>query len=119
MSFARCAAAPHRLWQGDRVGFRQGKLRAVLVVAEVALSIVLLIGAGLLMRSFLILTRVDLGFNPKNVLYFELVWRELLQFQLERSGFHFKSQDSEKFSNAPASRRMKAVPGVLAGAGMR
>src|SRR6267154_381615 len=54
--------------------FRHGKLRAVLVVAEVALSIVLLSGAGLLMRSFLILTRVDLGFDPKNVLYFELTW---------------------------------------------
>jgi putative ABC transport system permease protein len=51
---------------------RLGKLRSGLVVGEVALSIVLLIGAGLLMRSFLILTRVDLGFDPKNVLYFEL-----------------------------------------------
>jgi putative ABC transport system permease protein len=49
-----------------------GKLRSGLVVSEVALSITLLIGAGLLMRSFLILTRVDLGFDPKNVLYFEL-----------------------------------------------
>jgi putative ABC transport system permease protein len=42
------------------------------VVSEVALSIVLLISAGLLMRSFLILTHVNLGFDPKNVLYFEL-----------------------------------------------
>src|SRR5216683_268912 len=58
--------------KGTGGGFRHGKVRAVLVVAEVALSIVLLIGAGLLMRSFLILTRVDLGFNPKNVLYFRL-----------------------------------------------
>ena len=33
---------------------------------------VLLIGAGLLMRSFLVLTRVDLGFDPRNILYFEL-----------------------------------------------
>ena len=58
--------------KGARESFRHSKLRAGLVVSEVALSIVLLIGAGLLMRSFLILTRVDLGFDPKNVLYFEL-----------------------------------------------
>ncbi|MGB8476293.1 MAG: ABC transporter permease [Candidatus Acidiferrum sp.] len=51
---------------------RHGKLRSGLVIGEVALSIVLLIGAGLLIRSFLVLTRVDLGFDPKNVLYFEL-----------------------------------------------
>ena len=48
---------------------RHGRLRAALVVAEVALAIVLLIGTGLMMRSFFLLTRVDLGFNPKNVLF--------------------------------------------------
>jgi putative ABC transport system permease protein len=58
--------------KGVRAAFRHGKLRAALVIGEVALSIVLLIGAGLLMRSFLVLTRVDLGFDPKNVLYFRL-----------------------------------------------
>ena len=58
--------------KGSGGSFRHGKLRAGLVVSEVALSIILLIGAGLLMRSFLVLTRVDLGFNPKNVLYFVL-----------------------------------------------
>lgn len=51
-----------------RGGFRRGGLRAGLVVGEVALSIVLLIGTGLMMRSFFLLTHVDLGFNPKNVL---------------------------------------------------
>jgi predicted permease len=65
---------PRLAGSGKGVGttFRHGKLRAALVIGEVALSIVLLIGAGLLMRSFLILTRVDLGFDPKNVLYFRL-----------------------------------------------
>jgi len=58
--------------KGTGGSFRHGKLRAGLVVSEVALSMLLLIGAGLLMRSFLVLTRVDLGFNPKNVFYFRL-----------------------------------------------
>jgi predicted permease len=58
--------------KGAGESFRHSKLCGGLVVSEVALSIVLLIGAGLLMRSFLVLTRVDLGFDPKNVLYFEL-----------------------------------------------
>lgn len=52
--------------------FRHSKLRGGLVLSEVALSIVLLIGAGLLIRSFLVLTRMDLGFDPRNVFYFEL-----------------------------------------------
>ena len=51
---------------------RNTKLRSGLVVSEVALSILLLIGAGLLMRSFLVLTRSDLGFDPKNVLFFRV-----------------------------------------------
>jgi putative ABC transport system permease protein len=58
--------------KGVGATFRHGKLRASLVIGEVALSIVLLIGAGLLMRSFFVLTRVDLGFDPRNILYFRL-----------------------------------------------
>jgi len=48
--------------------FGHGKLRAGLVIGEVALSIVLLVGAGLMIRTLFLLTHVDLGFNPKNVL---------------------------------------------------
>jgi putative ABC transport system permease protein len=48
--------------------FRHGGLRAGLVIAEVSLSIVLLIGTGLMIRSFWVLTHVDLGFNPHDVL---------------------------------------------------
>ena len=47
---------------------RQTRMRAGLVVAQVALSMVLLLGAGLLMRTFINLVSADLGLDPKNVL---------------------------------------------------
>ena len=52
---------------------REGKkLRAALVVAEVALSVALLAGAGLLMKSMLNLSTAEVGFEPDNVLTMEL-----------------------------------------------
>ncbi|MCG8462177.1 MAG: FtsX-like permease family protein, partial [Holophagales bacterium] len=53
---------------GGRVeGAGQGRLRAGLVVAEIALALCLLLGAGLLAKSFWGLTRVDVGFEPRGV----------------------------------------------------
>jgi putative ABC transport system permease protein len=49
-------------------GRRQTRMRGSLVVAQVALSIVLLLGAGLLMRSFVKLVGVDFGFDSRNIL---------------------------------------------------
>ena len=54
--------------KGSSGGFRHGKLRATLVIVEVALSIVLLAGAGLMMRTLYALTHVSLGFDSSNVL---------------------------------------------------
>ena len=51
---------------------RSGRVRNALVVSQVAFSITLLAGAGLFMRSFFVLTHVDLGFNPNNIFYFRL-----------------------------------------------
>ena len=45
-----------------------GRLRAILVVAEVALAVVLLVSASLTIRSFLSLQKVQLGFRPENVM---------------------------------------------------
>ncbi|HKC88178.1 MAG TPA: ABC transporter permease, partial [Blastocatellia bacterium] len=57
------------LKEGGRsgVGGSRNRLRRFLVVAQVALALILLAGAGLLMRSFLRLQKVNLGFNPDNV----------------------------------------------------
>jgi putative ABC transport system permease protein len=49
-------------------GAHRNWVRSVLVVSEVALSLLLLVSAGLLMKSFLNLQRADIGFNPDGVL---------------------------------------------------
>jgi predicted permease len=54
-------------------GRRQRRTRGALVVAEVALALALLLGAGLLMRSFLKLQQTDPGFNPSGVLTMSVV----------------------------------------------
>ncbi len=50
------------------VGGHRQRLRSLLVVAEVSLAVVLVIGAGLMVRSLSELSRIDLGFQPDNVL---------------------------------------------------
>ena len=53
------------------VGGRGRQLRDVLVVAEIALTVILLTGGGLLLRSLVALQRVSLGFRPEHVLAME------------------------------------------------
>ena len=53
-------------------GSRRQRLRGALVVAEVALAVILLTGAGLMLRSLWNLQRIDLGFNPDRVLTMRL-----------------------------------------------
>jgi putative ABC transport system permease protein len=53
-------------------GFREGKARSLLVVSEVSLSLVLLIGAALLIRTFIALHGVAPGFDAHNVLTLEM-----------------------------------------------
>jgi predicted permease len=53
--------------QGSSRGRRHERVRRLLVVGEVAVSLVLLVGGGLMMRSFLRLTSIDPGFDPRGV----------------------------------------------------
>jgi putative ABC transport system permease protein len=86
-------------------GPRSQQLRHALVIAEVAIALVLLVGAGLMMRSFLHLQHVERGYDPKGVLTF-------------RTGF--PPVMFEKDSDVPVRffaellPRLREIPGVVA-----
>lgn len=77
-------------------------LRGTLVVAEIALSLVLLIGAGLLMRSFARIQAVDLGFDERNLV--------LSPIELPSSSYPTPEATSSYFADVLA--RTSATPGV-------
>src|ERR1043166_8550951 len=85
------ASHPHlvdTLKEGGRTGAGGGKgqrVRNSLVIAEVALALVLLIGAGLMMRSFLKLQKTDMGMDPSSTLTFRV---GLPEAQFPRSEEH-------------------------------
>jgi predicted permease len=85
-------------------GFRRGKLRSALVVAEVALSLVLLVGAGLLMRNFVKLQKIDLGLNPDNIL--------VARIPLPRE--QYKTAEAKQRFFEALLPRLHALPGVVA-----
>jgi putative ABC transport system permease protein len=94
------------LKEGSRgsTGVRCRTFRNVFVVAEVALALVLLIGAGLMIRSFMRLQSVETGFNPENVL--------TMRLQLPRKKYAEPHQIVDFFKQA--QDRVAALPGVQA-----
>ena len=87
---------------GRQTGGGSLRLRSSLVVFEVALSLVLLVGAGLLFRSFLTLLRTDAGFNPENILTMTLVL----------PGVKYK-EEAERFAfYKDLLQRVQHLPGV-------
>ena len=84
-------------------GLRQS-LRAALVTAEIALALVLLAGAGLLMRSFLNLQRTDPGFHPDRVITMEI--------HLPRKPYAEEKRIARLFENLVA--RVESLNGVQA-----
>jgi putative ABC transport system permease protein len=89
--------------KGTSGGFRHGRLRDAVVVLEVALSLALLVGAGLLMRSFVALRDVDLGLSPDHVLVARLpLPQDRYKTAEQVAGFY-----------RPLLARLKALPGVV------
>ncbi|MGH8495916.1 MAG: ABC transporter permease [Gammaproteobacteria bacterium] len=89
----------------DRAG---GRTRGALVITEMALAVLLLAGAGLLLKSFVELQQVDPGFNPRGVLTFDM--------SLPRARYPEPQQARAFF--ADLNQRIEALPGVESVAGV-
>jgi predicted permease len=89
--------------KGSGGGFRHGRLRNTVVVLEVALSLTLLVTAGLLMRSFVALRDVHLGLQPDHVLVTRIpLPPDRYKNAAQIAGFY-----------RPLLQRIKALPGVV------
>lgn len=87
---------------------RGNNLRRLLVVSELALSVVLLIGAGLLIRSFARLQDVSPGFNPRGVLTFDLTM----------TGQKYNDKQSVLHTYRQLWERLEHSPGAIAAGGV-
>ena len=95
---------------GDRStsGSARQRLRRTLVVGEVALAVVLVISAGLMIRSFSALQRVDPGFDPSG----------LLTFRLYLSPSDYPEASAQMAFFDQLTERLRAVPGVTSATAM-
>ncbi len=88
---------------GRTAGLGGGRLlRNTVVIAEVALSFVLLIGSGLMLRSFLALQNIDPGYDPHNLLTFQLLGGQGPQPQAQQRAAFMRQ----------VAERLRAIPGV-------
>ncbi|HXG65438.1 MAG TPA: ABC transporter permease [Blastocatellia bacterium] len=90
--------------RGAAGSLRRNRVRNALVVSEVALSLVLLIGAGLMMRSFLRLQQVNPGFDPENV----------ITMRISQPGPKFGGSGNHAAFFKQVIERIQALPGVEA-----
>ncbi len=100
------AAALNESSNRSGVGFRSGKVRSILVISEMALALVLVIGAALLIRTFMKLQAVDPGFDTHNV----------LTMAMSISGERFQKTSGVAQVIHDGTERLNAVPGVTGAA---
>ena len=90
--------------QHATVGHRRQRLRGALVIVEVALAVVLVIGAGLMIRTLAALSDIDLGFNPDRV----------LTMRVTIPGSKYSSNENVANFFDQLQQRVNALPGVEA-----
>jgi putative ABC transport system permease protein len=88
--------------RGASEGFRRQRMRNVLVISEVALSLVLLIGAGLMIKSFRQIQKINPGFKPERVL--------TMRLSLPQAKYTEPQQQRAFFQQLTS--RVAALPGV-------
>jgi putative ABC transport system permease protein len=95
-------------------GTRSHRLRNTLVVAEIALALVLLVGAGLMMRSFLLLNRAAPGFDPRGVLTFRVGFPPSMTDDMEviRGFFRDLMPRLAALPGAESAAAISALPGL-------
>jgi len=98
-----CGLAPAIMAVRGRLTSRT-RFRGALVMAEVALSIILLVGAGLMMRTLLALTHVNLGFHPDNLV--------LAQLDVPRA--RYQSADQQRLLVRQVLDHVAQTPGIRA-----
>lgn len=88
--------------RGVSANLRRSPLRKALILSEVAFSVMLLAGSGLLIKSFLKLLQVDPGFRPEN----------RISFSLDAAPTRYPDRDSILAFNRNLRQRLSAIPGV-------
>ena len=95
-------------FKSSGLGFVGQRLRRVLTVSEIALSVVLLVGAGLLLRSFMRLLAVDLGFDTEHILTMRLVLPKYSHPDATQQAA-FYTQVTERLGSLPGVEAVGAI----------
>ncbi len=113
---AKVAGALKELGRGAAGGLNRQRMRSVLVTGQIALALVLLIGAGLMIHSFVDVIEKDLGADPRNLLTFE--YRLTMNETVKPFG-RYRGMGLWDISPVPAQRfeqvldRLQQLPGVV------
>jgi predicted permease len=97
--------------EGMRGTIAHRRLNAALVAVQFALSLVLLIGAGLLLKSFQRLESVDLGFNPEQTLTMAAALPRV-KYENEEKALHFYNSAIEQLKNSPGIKSVGLTTNV-------